>query len=139
MRERIGRHDGGGTLRRAAAVSSSEEDAVFAPSSLSRDSPARTSFTLQQHARTRLATARVRRARVSPLRANVCGPFLRFSFFPLEMLPNIGFRRPRMHVISDSQLTIGLINVLEIMAAAKCRSKTFVHIAQSFAQNGWGD
>jgi len=48
--------------------------------------------------------------------------------------PRIALRRPRMRAISDLELTVGLIRVLEIIMAAKCRSKTFVFIAQSFAQ-----
>ncbi|OXI90454.1 hypothetical protein CFB40_08865 [Burkholderia sp. AU31652] len=62
----------------------------------------------------------------------MCGPF----FLPAlpRYGPDDGFRRPLMHVIYDQELTIELINILEIMRAAKCRSKTFVFVSQSFAR-----
>ncbi|POZ82068.1 hypothetical protein C6P88_01175 [Burkholderia contaminans] len=62
----------------------------------------------------------------------MCGPF--FLLALLRYRPDGGFRRPLMHVIDDPELIDELINILEIMRAAKCRSKTFVFVSQSFAR-----
>ncbi|WP_175043829.1 hypothetical protein [Burkholderia lata] len=96
------------------------------------DRPARTFFILQQRVRARSGTALVLRPLASPFRANVCGSFSLLS--SLRFGPDDGLGRLLMHAIYDPELTVELINVLEIMRAAKCRSKTFVFMSQSFAR-----
>ncbi|WP_124451615.1 hypothetical protein [Burkholderia sp. Bp8992] len=78
------------------------------------------------------AATRIRRPAVSPTDANVCAASSPFHL--VHPGRRIEFRLLRIHAIYDLELMIELINELELMRAAKCRSKTFAFFSQSFAR-----
>ncbi|ARF84803.1 uncharacterized protein BCN122_I1416 [Burkholderia cenocepacia] len=94
--------------------------------------PALRSFIARRGGGAAFAASRIRGSIVSPAGANVCAALRRFH--PVQSGTPAAFRRLHMHAIQDRKLTKELINVLELMVAAKCRGKTFVCFSQSFAR-----